>query len=103
MTVKEMRSQITAYKKKNCPPLPTKKKDCEKVMELLGLKSTKPNVTAIKKMGLTTPKTMKGVPASQTMSKPQLIKQITEINNRPASVYAKWSREDLKNFLEGGL
>jgi len=54
-------------------------------------------------MGLATPKTMKGVPASQTMSKPQLIKQITEINNRPASVYAKWSREDLKNFLENGL
>ena len=103
MTVKEMRSQITAYKKKNCPPLPTKKKDCEKVMELLGLKSTKPNLPMIKKMGATTPKTMKGVPVSQTMSKPQLIKQITDINNRPASVYAKWSRADLQNFLENGL
>jgi hypothetical protein len=103
MTVKEMRTQITAYKKTHCPPLPTTKKGCEKVMDLLGLKSSKPDTKLIKKMNLTVPKALKGVPQWQTMSKPQLIKEITSINNRPASVYAKWSREDLKNFLEGGL
>jgi hypothetical protein len=103
MTVREMRSQIMAYKKKNCPPLPTTKKGCEKVMDLLGLKSSKPDLKMIKKMGLTVPKKMKGVPVWETMSKPELIRQITAINNRPASVYAKWSREDLKNFLQGGL
>ena len=103
MTVKEMRSQITKYKKTHCPPLPTTKKGCEKVMDLLGLKSSKPDTKLIKKMGMTVPKTMKGVPVWETMSKPQLIKEITSINNRPASVYSKWSREDLKNFLQGGL
>ena len=104
MTIKEMRSEITKYKKLHCPPLPTKKKDLVKVMEFLNLKSSKPDLVMINvKMRQKTPKTMKGVPVSQTMSKPQLIKQITDINNRPASVYAKWSRADLQNFLENGL
>jgi hypothetical protein len=104
LSVKEMRSEIAKYKKEHCPPLPTKKKDLIKVMELLKLKTSKPNLVFIKvKMGEKVPKKMKGVPVNQTLTKQELITKIISINNRDPSVYKSWNRNDLQNYLDGGL
>lgn len=104
MTVLEMRSQISKYKKEHCPPLPTKKKDLIKVMEFLKLKTSKPNLVMIKvKMNEKVPKKMKGIPVNQTLTKQELITKIIKINGRDPSVYKTWNRNDLQNYLDGGL
>jgi hypothetical protein len=110
LSVKEMRSQIAKYKKEHCPPLPTKKKDLIKVMELLKLPTSRPFLahehtvySMFHKKLFTTGSKLKGVPVNQTLTKQELIKKITKINNRDPAVYKTWNRNDLQNYLDGGL
>ena len=100
MTVAEMRAELTAYKRKSCPPTPKTKAGLIKVLSALNLRVTKTKKGALTKYGMPEPK--KNL-AKSTLTKKQLIDKITSQNGRHKSVYNDWSKKDLEDFISGGM
>lgn len=100
MSVLEMKAELSAYKRKNCPPAPKTKAGLIKVLSALNLRVTKTKKGALTKYGMPAPK--KNLPKS-ILTKKQLIDKITASNGRPKSVYNDWSKKDLEDFISGGM
>ena len=98
MSVADMRAEIADYKKKHCPPIPSKKKDLIKVCEHLGLRTTKGDEKTYRRFGMAVPQALK---PKQAYTKKELIAKIVQRNGRDPLFYKAWSQEDLKEFYAG--
>ena len=97
MTIKEMKAEISAYKRKNCPVLPTKKQELIKLCEKLGLRTTKADV---KVYAVWNEKIPANLMPKTNYTKKQLIERITKKNGKTAAFYKKYSKSALYDVLE---
>lgn len=97
MTIKDMKAEIAAYKRKNCPVLPTKKQELIKLCEKLGLRTTKADVKVYAQWNEKIPSNM--MPKTN-YTKKQLIEIITKKNGKTIAFYKNYTKSALYDILE---